>query len=42
VDGLGGLKAIGYHQYISLKCGTKKGQDPEKAISTCSAMVRQQ
>jgi len=42
VEGLRGLKKIGYQQYISLECGINKGQNPEEAVPACFDLLRKQ
>jgi sugar phosphate isomerase/epimerase len=42
VDGLRGLKKIGYQQYISLECGINKGQNAEQAVPACFDLLRKQ
>lgn len=40
VDGLRGLKMIGYHDFVSLECGTKG--DKEQALPACVKLLREQ
>lgn len=42
VDGLGGLKAIGYNQYISLECGFKSGQDKDEGVKSAFELLKEQ
>lgn len=40
VDGFKGLKMIGYHDFVSLECGTKG--DKEKVLPACVKLLRDQ
>ena len=42
VEGLKGLKAINYRQFVSLECGIQDGQDPMKAVPESFDLIRRQ